>query len=171
MRRLITLVRALPFEHADLILVLETLDLGVSHILRHSLMPYVHRVVYLWDGLGCVAHGERVHFRAQANELDGRIAFGFVCEVAHFSGVEISITMFEVRKVPITYLAKVENVSKVRARANFFGQIFHEEIKTKQVGVCVQHSDFLSESIFEKRVENVAIERYKFLILLKSSQT
>ena len=34
------------------------------------------------DGLGCVAHVERVHLRALADELDDRILLGLVLEVA-----------------------------------------------------------------------------------------
>ena len=63
--------------------------------------------------------------------------------------MEISITTSEVRKVPITYLAKIESVSKVRARVNFFGQVFDEEMKKERVGVCVQHSDVLSKGVFD----------------------
>ena len=57
-------------EHAHVILVLEALDLGARDTVCHCLVPYVHRVIYPRNGLGCVAHGERVHFRAHANELD-----------------------------------------------------------------------------------------------------
>ena len=146
--------------HAHVIFVLEALDLGPRHTIRHSLMCYIHLVVNSWDGLRCVAHGERVHFRTQANELDDRISFGFVFEVANISGVEISITTSEVRKVPITYLAEIESVSKVRAQVNFFGQVIHEEMKKERVGVRVQHSDFLSEDVFELRVKGVPIEIY-----------
>ena len=73
--------------HAHVILVLKALDLGARHTLRHRLVTYVHRVIHPWDRLGSVAHGERVHFRAQADELDDRIALVLVLEVAHFSGV------------------------------------------------------------------------------------
>ena len=73
--------------HAHVILVLEALDLRPRHAICHSLVPHIHRVVHSWDGLGCVAHGEQVHLRAQANELDDQIALGLVLEVAHFSGV------------------------------------------------------------------------------------
>ena len=107
--------------HAQVIFVLEALDLGPRHTLCHSLVPHIHRVVDSWDGLGCVAHGERVHLRAQTDELDDRIALGLVLEIAHFSGVYISISMSELRKVAITYLAKVEGVSAVRARDDLFG--------------------------------------------------
>ena len=78
-------------------------------------MPQIHQIVYYWDGLKCVAKGEQVHFRAQANKLDDPIAFGFGFEVAHLSGVEISITSSDIRKVPITYLAKIKSVSNIRA--------------------------------------------------------
>ena len=93
-------------EHAYIILVLEALDLGARHTLRHRLVSYVLVVIHPWDRLGGVGHGERVHFRAQANKLDYRISFGLVFEVAHFSGVKISMTTSEVRKVAITNLAK-----------------------------------------------------------------
>ena len=73
--------------HAHVILVLEAFYLGPCHIFCHRLMPNIHLVVNSWDRLGCVAHGERVHFRAQADELDDRIALGLVLEVAHLSAV------------------------------------------------------------------------------------
>ena len=68
-------------EHAHVILVLKALDLGARHTLCPRLVPYVHRVIHARNGLGCVAHCERVHFRAQANELDNRIPFGLIFEV------------------------------------------------------------------------------------------
>ena len=73
--------------HAHIILVLEALDLGPRSALCQSLVPHIHRVFHSLDRLGCVAHGERVHLRAQADKLDDRIALGLVLEVAHFSGV------------------------------------------------------------------------------------
>ena len=107
-------------EHAHVILVLKAFDLGARHTIRHRLVPYVHRVIYSWDRLGGVADGERVHFSAQTNELDYRIPFGLVFEVAHFLFVKISMTTSEGRKVAITNLAKVKCVSKVRAGVYFF---------------------------------------------------
>ena len=65
-------------ERAHVILVLKALDLGARHTVRHRLVPYVNRVIYFLDRLRGVAHGERVHFRAQANKLDYRIPFGLV---------------------------------------------------------------------------------------------
>ena len=132
--------------HTHVIFVLEAIDLWPRHTLRHRLMFYVHRIVNSWDGLWCVAHGERGHFGTLANDLDDRITFGFVFEVAHIFSVEISITTSEVRKVPITYLAEIESVSKVRAQVNFFGQVLQKEIKIKRVGVRVQYSDFFSKT-------------------------
>ena len=141
--------------------MLEVLDLGARHTFRHRLVPYVNRVVHPRDGLGCVSHGERVHFRAQADKLDDRSTLGLVLEVANFSGVLISITTSELKKVAITNLAKVEGVSKVRALDDFFCQVFHEEMKKERVGVRIQHSDVLSESIFEERVYCVPIKSYR----------
>ena len=96
--------------------MLEAPDLGERHTLRHRHVAYVHWVIHPRDGLRCVAHGEQIHFRAQVNEFDYRNPFGLVFEVTHFFGVKISITTSEVRKVPITNLAKVEYVSDLRAR-------------------------------------------------------
>ena len=146
-------------EHPHVILVLEALDLGAPHTLRHYLMPYVHRVIHPRDGLGCVAHGERVHFRANANELDYRIPFGLVFEVAHFSGVKISMTTSKVRKVAITNLAKVDGVSEVRARVYLFCQVCHKQVKEERVGVGVKHLDSLTEGVFQKRVECVPVKK------------
>ena len=116
-------------EHAHVILVLEALDLGARHTLRQCLVPHVHQVIHPMDGLGCIAHGEQVHFKAQANKLDYWIHFGLVFEVAHFSGVKISVTTFEVRKVAITNLAKIKGDSTVKSRVYFFSQVFHKEVK------------------------------------------
>ena len=55
--------------------------------------------------------------------------------------------------MPITYLAKVEGVSKMRARGYLFCQIFNEEVKEERVGVRVEHSDSLTEGVFQERVE------------------
>ena len=136
-------------EHAHVIIVLKALALGARHTLRHRLVPYVHRVIHPWDRLGGLTHCERVHFRAQAYELDYRIHFGLVFEVAHFSGVKISMTTSEVRKVAITYLAKVEGVSKERARVYFLYQVFNKEVKEERVCICVKHSDSLTECVFQ----------------------
>ena len=73
--------------YAHVILVLKALDLGARHTFCHRLVTHIHRVVHPWDWLPCIAHGERVHLRAQADKLDDRIALGLVLEVAHFSGV------------------------------------------------------------------------------------
>ena len=73
--------------HAHVILVLEPLDLGPRHALCNRLVPHVHRVVHPCDGLKCVAHGERVHFKAKVDELDDRIALSLVLDIAHFSGL------------------------------------------------------------------------------------
>ena len=118
--------------HAHVNLVFESLDLGARQTLRHCLMCYVHWVVYSWKKLGCVAHGERVHFRAHANKIDDRITFGLVFEIAHFFGVEISITTSEARKMLISYLAEIESVLKVRAREYLCCQIFNEEVKKNE---------------------------------------
>ena len=64
--------------HAHVIIVLEVHDLGARHALCHRFVPHVHRVVHPWDGLRCVAHGQRVNLRAQADELDDLIALGLV---------------------------------------------------------------------------------------------
>ena len=146
-------------EHAHVIFVLKALDLGARHTLRHRLVPYVHRVIHPMDGLGCIAHCDQVDFRAQANELDYRIPFGLVFEVAHFSGVKISMTTSEFRKVAITNLAKVEGVLKVKARVYFFCQVFHKDVKEELVGVGVKHSDSLTECVLQKRVECVPVKK------------
>ena len=73
--------------HSHVIFVLETLNLGARHALDHRLVPHIHRVVQPWNGLVCFAHGERIHLRAQADELDDRIALCFVLEVADLAGV------------------------------------------------------------------------------------
>ena len=73
--------------HEHLILLLEALNLGARYILCHGLVPYGHQVIHFWDGLGCLTHGKQVHFRAQTDELDDRIALNLVLELAHFSCV------------------------------------------------------------------------------------
>ena len=69
-------------EHAHIILVLKALGLIARHTLCHCLVPYVYRLVYIWGVLECVLHGERIHFKAQANKLDDQIAVGLVFKVA-----------------------------------------------------------------------------------------
>ena len=113
--------------------MLKALDLGARLTLRHRLLSNVYRVIHPWDRLGGVAHSERVHYRAQANELEYRIPFGLVFELAHFSGVNLSMTTSEVRKMAIINFAKVEGVSKVKARVYFFCQVFHKEVKEERV--------------------------------------
>ena len=44
-------------------------------------------------------------------ELHYRMSFGLVFEIAHFSGVQFSMTTSKVRKVDIANLAKVEGVT------------------------------------------------------------
>ena len=121
--------------------MLEALDLGPRHAHCHSLVVHIQLVVHSGDELGCVAQGERLHLRAQANEIDDQIAFGIVYEIAHFFGVEISISTSELRKVAITYLAKVDGVSEVRPPDDLFNLFFNKTIKKKRVGVGVEHSD------------------------------
>ena len=139
--------------------MLKALNLGTRHTLHHRLVPYIHRVIHPWDRLRGVAHDERVHFRAQANELDYRIPVGLVFEVEHFSGVKISMTTFEVRKVAITNLVKVEGVSEVRARFYFFCQVFHEQVKEERVGVGVKHLNLLTDGVFQMRVKCVPVKK------------
>ena len=90
--------------------MLEALDLRVRLTLCDRLLPHIHRVVHSWDGLGCVAHGERVHLKTQPDELDDLIALCLVLEVAHFSGLDFSISTSEVETVPRTFLAEIEGV-------------------------------------------------------------
>ena len=52
--------------HAHVIFVLVALDLGARNTFCYRLVPHIHLVVYLRDRLGCVAHGNRVQLRAQA---------------------------------------------------------------------------------------------------------
>ena len=59
--------------------------------------------------------------------------------------------------MPITYLAKVEGVSEVRACVYLFCQVFHKTVKEERVGVGVQHSDSLTEGVVEQRVESVPV--------------
>ena len=47
--------------------------------------------------------------------------------------------------MPITYLAEIESVSKVKARVDFLCQVIYEEMQEEQVGIGVQHSDPLAE--------------------------
>ena len=73
--------------HLHVVFVLETLNLGSRHALCNRLMSHLYQVVQPRDGLGCFAHGERVHLRAQADELDDRIALCFSLKVSDFSGM------------------------------------------------------------------------------------
>ena len=69
------------------ILVIKAPDLAARYTLRQHLVPYVHRVVHPWDKLECVKHGEKIHLKTQADELDDRIALGLDLEIAYFSGM------------------------------------------------------------------------------------
>ena len=73
--------------HAHVILVLEAINFEARTTLCHRLVPRIHRVVYPWNTLGCYADSERVHFRAQVDELDDRISFHLVLEKIYFSSV------------------------------------------------------------------------------------
>ena len=75
--------------------------------------------------------------------------------------MSISITKSEVRKVTITYLAKVEDVSKVRARVYLFRQVFYKKVKKERVNVGVKHLDSLTECVFQKRVKCVPVKKYE----------
>ena len=66
--------------------------------------------------------------------------------------------------MPRTYLAEVEGVSaeglislKVKARVDLLRQVLHEEVHKEGVRVCVKHSDPLTKSVFQKRIECVLI--------------
>ena len=61
--------------------------------------------------------------------------------------------------MPITYLAKVEGVSKMRARVYLFCQVFSEYVKEERDGVRVEHSESLTEGVFNKRVECVRVKK------------
>ena len=63
--------------------------------------------------------------------------------------------------MPRTYLAEVEAVSVMRACVNLLRQVFHEEVKEERVGIGVDHSDLLSEFVFQKRVKRVPINENK----------
>ena len=73
--------------HPHEIYVLKALYLGARHAICNRLVFHLHRVIQPWDGLECFAHGERIHHRAQADELDDRIALCFILELADLSGI------------------------------------------------------------------------------------
>ena len=113
-------------EHAHVILVLETLDIRGRQTRFHSVLSHIHRVVHSWDGLGCVARGKHIHFKAQIDKLDDQIALGLVLKVAHFFGAKFSICSSEVGKVSRTYLTKIEGIFIIKARISLFCQVFNE---------------------------------------------
>ena len=80
-------IKGSTIVHVHLILVLKALHLGARHTFCHHLVTHIHRVVHPWDELRCIAHGERVYLREQADELDDQISLSLVLEVAHFSSV------------------------------------------------------------------------------------
>ena len=80
------------------------------------------------------------------------------------------MTTSEIRKVVITNLAKVEGVSEVRARVYLFSQVYHKEVKEERVGVGVKHSEFLTEGVFQKRVECVPVNKNQSCIFITSKQ-
>ena len=67
--------------------MLKALYVRARHTLGHRFVPHIHLVVQPWNGLGCFAYGERIHLRAQADELNDRIALCFIFKLADLSGV------------------------------------------------------------------------------------
>ena len=57
----------------------------------------------------------------------------------------------------MTYLAKVEGVSKVRGRVDLYRQVFYEEVKEKRVSTGIEHSYSLPEFIVQRRVKSITI--------------
>ena len=76
--------------------MLKSLNLGARHTLCNCLVSYLHRVVQPWDKLGFVAHRERVYLRAQADELDDRIALCFILKLSELSGMELGSSTSEI---------------------------------------------------------------------------
>ena len=70
----------------------------------------------------------------------------------------------------ITCLAKVEGVSKMRARVYLFCQVFNKELKEERVGFRVEHSNSLTEGVFQERIEYVNVKKIKVLILVTSKK-
>ena len=148
----------------------EALDLGVRHTIRHRFLPYLNRVIHPKNGLECVAHGKQVHLRAQATELDYLIPFGLVFEIAHFSGVKISMATSEVRKVAITNLAKVDGISEMGgARLSLLPNLpRRSEGRTSRCRCKVFGLAHLRR-FSEARIMNTCI-KIKILILFKSNK-
>ena len=76
----------------------------------------------------------------------------------------------EIGKVIRIYLAEIKPVSEVRARVDLLGQVFHKEVEKERVGVRVQHSDSLTDGVFQERVEGEPVKKTKVLIIFKSTQ-
>ena len=47
----------------------------------------------------------------------------------------------------------------MRARVDLICQVFHEDVKERQVGVSVQNSKLLTVGVFEFRVEGVPVKK------------
>lgn len=74
----------------------------------------------------------------QAEELNDQIAINLVVKIAKFYEVEYSVTTSEVNKMIQTYLAKINNVLKVKAR--------------------VKRSNSFAESVYLKSVKGVPLK-------------
>ena len=61
--------------------------------------------------------------------------------------------------MPITYLAKVDGVSEMRARVYLLFQVFNEKVMNELVGVRVEHSDSLTEGVVQEHVECVPVKK------------
>ena len=139
--------------HAHVIFVLEALNLCARNTLRHRLVPTIYLIVYSRDWLVRVAHGERVHFRTQTDELDDRIALGLVLEVSNLFGVENASGKSEVGKMAHTDLAEVKGVGKPTARLELLRKVLDEEVKEERVGVRVQHSYSIAKNILKSALK------------------
>ena len=85
--------------YAHVVFVLEALDLGARHAVRHRIVINIYWVVQPWSVLNCAAYSEHVHLKAQCNKRNYRTALDLVLEVADFFNVHFSCSTFEVEEM------------------------------------------------------------------------
>ena len=121
--------------HAHEIFVLELLDLGPRHTLRHRLICYIHRVVHSCDG-----------FRENSNNYytnpRGSNADVHAVDVNYFKDknkgnpiVEFINLRFKINSFTVCDASEHDSVLKLRAQVNYF--CFQDKIQKERVGVNV----------------------------------
>ena len=65
----------------------------------------------------------------------------------------LSITSCKVGNIYGTYFTEIKGVSNLRARVDLLQKIIYEKLKEKWIRVGVQHAEFVTQGVLEKRIE------------------